>query len=53
MSLSFHEGEVCFNSVWNYTGAAPSDEPVFWSTRSGGNVTLAPDGLAQYHQPSL
>ena len=50
VSLSFHEGEVCFNSVWNYTGAAPSDEPVFWSTRSGGNVTLAPDGLAKAYQ---
>ena len=50
VSLSFHEGEVCFNSVWNYTGTAPSDEPVFWSSRSGGNVTLAPEGLAKAYQ---
>ncbi len=50
VSLSFHEGEVCFNSVWNFTGTAPSDEPVFWSSRSGGNVTLAPSGLAKAYQ---
>lgn len=49
-SISFHEGEVCFNSIWNYTSAAPSDEPLFWATRSGGNVTLAPDGLAKAYQ---
>ena len=50
VSLSFHEGEVCFNSVWNYTTAPPTDEPVFWTSRSGGNVTLAPDGLAKAYQ---
>lgn len=50
VSLSFHEGEVCFNSVWNYTGTAPTDEPVFWSSRSGGSVTLAPNGLAKAYQ---
>ncbi len=50
VSLSFHEGEVCFNSVYNYTGAAPEDEPIFWSSRVNGDVTLAPHGLAQAYK---
>ena len=60
LSLSFHEGEIVFNSVWNYTGAAPSDEPIFWSSRNGGSgcgsqtipncPTLAPNGLAQAYK---
>lgn len=60
VSLSFHEGEVCFNSIWNYTTNAPSDEPIFWSSRTGGTgcgaqtipncPTLAPHGLAQAYK---
>lgn len=56
-SISFHEGAVVFNSIWNYTTAAPSDEPIFWSSRTGGTgcgsqsipncPTRAPHGLAQ------
>ena len=57
VSLSFHEGAAVFNSVWNYTTSAPTDEPIFWSSRTGGTgcrgqtipncPTLAPHGLAQ------
>jgi hypothetical protein len=43
LSLSFHEGEIVFNSVWNYTTAAPSDEPIFWSSRNGGIGLRQPD----------
>ena len=60
LSLSFHEGETVFNSVWNYTTAAPSDEPIFWSSRTGGTgcgaqtipncPTIAPHGLAKAYQ---
>ncbi|MBZ5639050.1 MAG: DUF2817 domain-containing protein [Acidobacteriia bacterium] len=60
VSISFHEGEVVFNSVWNYTTAAPTDEPIFWSSRTGGTgcgsqtipncPTLAPHGLAQAYK---
>ena len=53
--LSFHGGETCFNSLWNYTYDAPSDEPVFWSARTPGSgcssengcLSLAPEGLAE------
>ncbi len=60
VSISFHEGEVVFNSVWNYTTSAPTDEPIFWSSRTGGSgcgsqtipncPTLAPHGLAQAYK---
>ncbi|MBZ5639981.1 MAG: DUF2817 domain-containing protein [Acidobacteriia bacterium] len=60
LSISFHEGETVFNSVWNYTAAAPTDEPIFWSSRTGGTgcgsqtvpncPTLAPHGLAQAYK---
>ena len=60
VSLSFHEGDVVFNSVWNYTTSAPSDEPIFWLSRTGGSgcgsqtipncPTLAPHGLAQAYK---
>jgi hypothetical protein len=60
LSISFHEGEVVFNSVWNYTTNAPTDEPIFWSARTGGTgcgsqtipncPTLAPHGLAQAYK---
>ncbi len=60
VSISFHEGEVVFNSIWNYTTEAPSDEPIFWSSRTGGTgcgsqtvpncPTLAPHGLAQAYK---
>jgi len=57
-SLSLHGGEVCFNSVWNYSYGAPGDEPVFWSSRTPGSgcsdlngcLTLAPHGLAQAYK---
>jgi len=35
-SLSFHGGETCFNAVYNYTSTATTDEPVFFSARTGG-----------------
>ena len=35
-SLSLHGGAVCFNSVWNYTTATFGDEPLFFSSRTGG-----------------
>jgi len=60
LSISFHEGEIVFNSVWNYTTNAPADEPIFWSSRTGGTgcvgqtipncPTLAPHGLAQAYK---
>jgi hypothetical protein len=60
LSLSFHEGDIVFNSVWNYTTAAPTDEPIFWSSRTGGSgcvgqtipncPTIAPHGLAQAYK---
>ena len=60
VSISFHEGEIVFNSIWNYTTAAPTDEPIFWSSRTGGTgcvgqtipncPTLAPHGLAQAYK---
>lgn len=57
-SISFHGGEICFNSIWNYTHDAPSDEPIFWTSRTGGSgcggqtycPTLAPNGLAKAYQ---
>jgi hypothetical protein len=57
-SLSFHGGEICFNSVWNYSYTAPGDEPIFWSSRTPGDgcsdlndcLTLAPHGLAKAYQ---
>jgi hypothetical protein len=57
-SISFHGGEVCFNSIWNYTHDEPSDEPIFWTSRTGGSgcggqtycPTLAPNGLAKAYQ---
>jgi hypothetical protein len=59
-SLSFHGGDTLFNSVWNYTTSAPSDEPIFWASRTGGTgcgsqtipscPTLAPDGLAEAYR---
>lgn len=59
-SISFHEGEIVFNSVWNYTTSPPSDEPIFWWSRRGGSgcigqtipncPTLAPNGLAQAYK---
>ncbi len=59
-SISFHEGEIVFNSVWNYTTNPPSDEPIFWWSRRGGSgctgqtvpncPTLAPNGLAQAYK---
>jgi hypothetical protein len=62
VSLSFHEGEVCFNSPWNYTTAAPTDEPIFWSSRTGGTgcpagqtncPTLASNGLAEAYRDGV
>jgi hypothetical protein len=60
VSLSFHEGDIVFNSVWNYTTSAPTDEPVFWSSRTGGTgcgsqtipncPTIAPHGLADAYR---
>ena len=60
VSISFHSGDEVFNSVWNYTDAAPTDEPIFWSSRTGGTgcgsqdvpscPTLAPNGLAQAYK---
>jgi uncharacterized repeat protein (TIGR01451 family) len=58
VSISFHAGEICFNSVWNYTPTAPADEPIFWSARTPGSgctdtngcLTLAPNGLAKAFQ---
>jgi hypothetical protein len=60
LSISFHEGEIVFNSVWNYTTLQPADEPIFWSSRTGGTgcvgqtiancPTLAPHGLAQAYR---
>ena len=60
VSISFHEGAAVFNSVWNYTTDAPTDEPVFWAARTGGSgcgsqtipncPTLAPHGLAQAYK---
>jgi uncharacterized repeat protein (TIGR01451 family) len=57
-SLTFHGGDTCFNSVWNYTYAASGDEPVFWASRTGGSgcsdlnscLTIAPHGLAKAYQ---
>ena len=59
-SISFHEGASVFNSVWNYATAATTDEPIFWSSRTGGtgcvgqtipNCPLpAPNGLAQAYK---
>lgn len=49
-SLSFHAGEICFNSVYNYTSTATSDEPIFFESRSGGpqgEADPSPYGLAQ------
>ena len=49
-SLSFHAGEVCFNSVYNYTSTPTTDEPIFFESRSGGPDGYAdpsPYGLAQ------
>lgn len=49
-SLSFHAGAVCFNSVYNYTSTATSDEPIFFESRSGGpqgEADPSPYGLAQ------
>ncbi len=63
LSLSFHEGDTVFNSVWNYTTSAPSDEPIFWSSRTGGSgcgsqtipncPTIAPHGLAQAYKDGV
>ncbi len=58
VSISFHSGDECFNSIWNYTTAAPLDEPVFWASRTPGTgcsdqngcLTLAPHGLAQAYK---
>lgn len=61
-SISFHEGEVCLNSVWNYTTSAPTDEPIFWASRTGGTgcpagqvncPTVAPDGLAKAYKDGV
>lgn len=52
-SLTFHGGEICFNAVYNYTTAPTSDEPIFFSSRTGGpsgGATPAPDGLAAAFQ---
>ena len=57
-SLSFHGGATCFNSVWNYAHAEPGDEPIFWTSRTGGTgcgaqtycPTIAPYGLAKAYQ---
>lgn len=52
-SISFHAGEICFNSVYNYTSAATTDEPIFFSSRTGGpngGATPSPYGLAQAYQ---
>ena len=35
-SISFHGGETCFNAVYNYASAATTDEPIFFSARTGG-----------------
>ena len=49
-SLSFHAGEICFNSVYNYASTPTTDEPIFFESRSGGPEGYAdpsPFGLAQ------
>jgi hypothetical protein len=51
--LSFHGGEICFNSVYNYVSTATTDEPIFFSSRTGGpegEASPAPDGLAEAYQ---
>jgi len=48
-SVSYHSGAICFNAVYNYTHAATSDEPIFFSARTGGpngGAMPAPGGLA-------
>lgn len=53
LSLTFHGGEVCFNSVYNYTSAETTEEPLFFSSRTGGpygEAQPAPDGLAAAYQ---
>ena len=58
VSISFHSGDECFNSVWNYSAARPTDEPIFWASRTPGSgcsdqngcLTLAPHGLAQAYK---
>lgn len=52
-SLSYHGGAICFNSVYNYTSAATSDEPIFFSSRTGGpygDAVPSPEGLAEAYR---
>jgi PKD repeat protein len=53
ISLSFHGGAICFNSVYNYTSTATTDEPIFFSSRTGGpqnDAVPSPDGLAEAYR---
>ncbi len=53
VSLSYHGGAIVFNSVYNYTSAATTDEPIFFSSRTGGpygEANPAPGGLAAAYQ---
>lgn len=58
VSISFHSGDECFNSIWNYSPARPTDEPIFWASRTPGSgcsdqngcLTFAPHGLAQAYK---
>ena len=52
-SISFHAGATCFNAVYNYISTPTSDEPIFFSSRSGGpqgEATPSQSGLAQAYQ---
>jgi subtilisin-like proprotein convertase family protein len=54
LGATYHSGEICFNTVWNYSYAVPADEAVFFSSRTGGTYcnppgscpTLSNHGLA-------
>jgi hypothetical protein len=59
LSISFHAGAICFNSVLNATSTATTDEPIFFSARSGGPYSAdctplcanpAANGLAKAYQ---
>ncbi|HSP07792.1 MAG TPA: M14 family zinc carboxypeptidase, partial [Acidobacteriota bacterium] len=52
-SISFHAGAIVFNSVYNYTSTATTDEPIFFSSRTGGpngGAMPSPFGLAQAYE---
>lgn len=53
ISLSGHGGAIVFNSVYNYTSTPTTDEPIFFSARTGGpNGGAMPEinGLAEAYE---